>query len=167
MGTFPIPSGPAGRIDDHFEEQFGAALAKEVTARQAIPTVDAIAASRLSDILRESHGEYYQSGVAELTPEEAAEQLRHELSALTDDRFNHWARRLGFAVHQEMKAWENPVHILAYQYDWELLIDLADYASDDPTEATDANREAWERVADTLAHHAALENALAQLPLAA
>lgn len=82
--------------------------------------------------------------------------LEDALGHLPRDRREQAIELIRFAVHEEMKHRADPEHVLNAEHPYELLIDRAEYDSEDEfrVEGQDDNRERWELLADTAAFHA-------------
>lgn len=150
-------------FDAAFEKEHGEETARELLKQPKIDTPKALMAGPSVDLLRESYDEHFAYGAAERDRAAAEQLVRAELPHLSEERKNHWMRRIGFAVHVEMKHREDREFILHPENDWEVIIDRSDYGSDDELvdEGNDANLEVWELEANTAMALALDENAAA------
>ncbi|MHA7191097.1 hypothetical protein ACX80N_12485 [Arthrobacter sp. MDT2-16] len=158
----PAPEAPD--FDPEFEAAYGAALTNQLLKMPKSPIKDTLGASRLADYIRESHPDYMADGTAVHPRKDAFEMLEGELPYLDDDRRKHYAGLIRFAVHNEMKHYSNTEHVLSPDNDYELIIEKADYDSEDDFayRGQDENREQWERLANTACLAAINENIHAQ-----
>ncbi|WP_427019374.1 hypothetical protein ACQCSX_22030 (plasmid) [Pseudarthrobacter sp. P1] len=147
-------------FDYAFEASRGAALARELQSMPKVAAREAVNASRISDLLRDSYGIYRVDGSASQSRRQAVTNLEAVLGHLPRDRRDHHVELIRFAVHEEMKHWSDPAHVLNPEHGYELLIDRDDYRSEDDLleGGQDENRERWELLADTAAFHAAAED---------
>jgi hypothetical protein len=148
-------------FDEAFEGERGEKTLRALHALPANPLRGAVAASKYPDLLRDSYGSYFANGEAEADRGEATENLRQALSDLPPARRDEYVAMIGFAVHTEMKHYENPEYLLNQDHRYELLINLDSYPDfeEDPESATTDNREAWALLADNAAAAALSEAA--------
>jgi hypothetical protein len=68
-----------------------------------------------------------------------------------------------WAVHNEMKGYQDPGHVLNPDHPYEVLINTDNYADEDELVevGNDENRQAWATLADTAAFHAITADNLA------
>lgn len=148
-------------IDSAFEAEQGKETLRQLQALPSAPLRGAAAASKYSDLLRESYGSYFADGEAEADRGTAVESLRQALSDLPPARRDEYVALIGFAVHTEMKHNDNPEYLLSLDHEYEQLVDLVNYPDldEDPESATTDNREAWALLADNAAAAALAEAA--------
>lgn len=148
-------------FDAAFEAVHGQDTLHRLQALPATPLRGTVAASKYSDLLRDSYGSYFVNGEAEADRGEATDNLRQSLSDLPPARRDEYVSMIGFAVHTEMKHYENPEYLLNQDHRYELLINLDSYPDfdEDPETATTDNREAWALLADNAAAAALAEAA--------
>lgn len=151
-----LPVSPASEFDADFEAVHG----KEMTAAlQALPKIqirDAITASRTSDLLRDSYPEYWADGEAPQNRRDALDSLHRAFPNLEPAERFRYVDLIRFAVHNEMKGYQDPSHILNPDHPYEVLITTDNYADEDELleVGNDENRQAWAHLADTAAFHA-------------
>lgn len=158
-----VPANVDGPDFDYdFEADHGPGLRKELEALPRISARSAISASKVADLLRESYSAYWAGGIAQATRAEAVRGVEAALHHLPRDKREHAVELIRFAVHEEMKHWTDRGHVLNPEHSYELLIDQADYGSEDDLleDGQDENRERWETLANTAAYYAiAADNA--------
>ncbi|MCC3292991.1 hypothetical protein [Arthrobacter sp. zg-Y1110] len=157
-----MENNTAPDFDEAFEKDHGPALTRELLSLPKPGARELIAHAAPAHALRESYPEYWD-GKAPATRAEANAVVEAAFPFLTPSRRGHLATLIRFAVHTEMKHWDNPEFVLSPDHDYELLVSASDYV--DETEFTedgqDRNQSLWEELADTAAFHAAAENAAA------
>lgn len=147
-----------------FDATYDATRGQEtLKALQDLPDVGVRAtvnASRVSDLLRDSYGEYWEEGVDPQSRAAAVKALQETLPNLPGERRDRFVEMIGFAVHEEMKHYRDHAYAENVEHDWELLVDRDDYATQAGVEerATEDNREQWAFLADRAACHALSEN---------
>lgn len=148
-------------FDAAFEAEHGQDTLRQLQALPSSPLRGTAAASKYSDLLRESYGSYFADGEAEADRATATESLRQALSELPAGRRDEYVAMIGFAVHTEMKHYEDPEYLLNLEQPYEQLVDLVNYPDldEDPEQATTDNREAWALLADRAAAAALAEAA--------
>lgn len=142
-----------------FETAHGADMTRRLQALPDMPVRTAVAASKYSDLLRESYSCYFSNGEPEADRATATESLRQALGGLPAHRREEFVSLIGFAVHTEMKHFEDPEYLASADHRYELLVDAADYPGfdEDPATATEDNRAAWALLADKAAATALAE----------
>lgn len=148
-------------FDSAFEAEHGPETLRQLQELPPRPLRSTAAASKYSDLLRESYGCYFADGEAEADRATATESLRQALSDLPPARRDEYVALIGFAVHTEMKHNDNPEYLLSPDHPYEQLVDLVNYPEldEDPETATTDNREAWALLADNAAAAALAEAA--------
>lgn len=148
-------------FDGKFEAERGEVVLRKLNGLPAVPLRGAVAASKYPDLLRESYGSYFANGEAEADRGTATESLRQALSDLPPARRDEYVTLIGFAVHTEMKHYEDPAYFLNLDHRYEQLVDAVNYPDldEDPETATTDNREAWALMADRAAAAALAEAA--------
>lgn len=148
-------------FDTAFESAHGQELLTRLQALPPVPLRDAVTASKYPDLLRESYGCYFANGQTDADRATGNDSLRQALSGLPVDRRDEYVTLIGFAVHTEMKHYENPEYLASSDHQYEQLIDFAAYPEfeEEPFEATIDNREAWALLADQAAAAALTEAA--------
>lgn len=144
-------------FDYEFEAERGPGLRKELQALPKIPIRDAITASHVSDLLRDSYAVYWtDEDGAPQTRAEAVRNLEDALPHLPCDKREQQIELIRFAVHEEMKHWADRGHVLNPEHKYELLIDESDYQDEDDLleNGQEENLERWELLANTAALHA-------------
>lgn len=151
-----LPAAPAPEFDADFETVHG----KEMTAAlQALPKVqirDLITASRTTDLLRDSYPEYWADGTAPATRRDALDSLHRAFPHIDSAERFRYVDLIRWAVHNEMKGYQDPSHVLNPEHPYEVLITTDNYADEDELVevGNDENRQAWATLADTAAFHA-------------
>jgi hypothetical protein len=155
------PAGPQSPEFDHdFETAHGPVLARQLQSLPKVEVADQLAASRVADLIRDSYGEYWTDQQSQASRTEALAALAAALPNLTAGTRDRHMRLIRFAVHTEMKHWQDQSYVLNAEHGYELLIDPTDYDGEDNLldEGQDDNREQWAALADTAAAHALAEN---------
>ncbi|HEX9089779.1 MAG TPA: hypothetical protein VF867_19965 [Arthrobacter sp.] len=148
------PAGPD--FSPEFEAARGAELTKALQSLPKAPIREIIRASKTTDMLRDSYPENWIDGEAPQSRPDAVRSLEAAFPNLPATERDRHVELIRFAVHTEMKHWEDPGYVLNPDHPYELLIETADYDSDDDlTErGQDENRSGWATLADTAALHA-------------
>jgi hypothetical protein len=122
-----------------------------------------IAASNVTEFLREAYGVYWMDGRARAGVGASMVCFAAELPGLSDDRIEYWMSLARFAVQVEMKHWGDELYALDADHPYEILVDLSDYlpSDDEQLEASKDNRHRWAELAEIATHHAIAEEAFA------
>jgi hypothetical protein len=155
LSLIPAPvDGPD--FDYEFEADRGPGLRKELDALPKISVRSAINASHVSDLLRNSYSVYFANGEALYSRAEGVRHLEDALRHLPRDKREKQIELIRFAVHEEMKHWEDNGHVLNPEHKYELLIEESDYRDEDYLleNGQEENRERWEVLANTAAFYA-------------
>ncbi|MEH0110576.1 hypothetical protein V6N00_12770 [Tersicoccus sp. MR15.9] len=156
--AFPatITLADADPIDDAFEQENGLEMLAQLEALPQVKRAWDNDADHAIEALRETYPEY--TGVpadAERRPEVLAglRALFPDVDATELDRLIALIR---YAVHVEMKHWNNDSFVIALDYGHELLISPDNYDSDDELVdyGNDQNREKWQDLTNLAAHRA-------------
>lgn len=155
-----------GIIDARFEAMAGETLIRD---GEHLPRLSADrtlrAANLLVEPLRETYPAYIEDGTPAGDRAEALVSFHRRLDPLPYLSREYYLALVAYAVHTEMKFRANPAYILAPDHDFELLIDTADFETDE--DLLDAGvRENIERlaaIADTAAAYAVSDSQSAKL----
>lgn len=155
LSLIPAPvDGPD--FDYEFEADRGPGLRKELEALPKISVRSTINASHVSDLIRNSYSVYFSNGQAPYSRADAVRFLDDALKHLPRDQREKQIELIRFAVHEEMKHWEDSGHVLNPEHKYELLIEESDYSDEDDLleNGQEENRERWELLANTAAFYA-------------
>lgn len=155
LSLIPAPAdGPD--FDYAFEADRGPGLRKELEALPRIAVRSAVNASHVTDLLRDSYSVHFTNGETPYGRAEAVRHLENALRHLPRDKREKQIELIRFAVHEEMKHWADPGHVLNPEHKYELLIDESDYRDEDDLleNGQEENRERWEMLANTAAYYA-------------
>ncbi|MBP2215990.1 hypothetical protein [Arthrobacter sp. CAN_C5] len=110
--------------------------------------------------LYEAYGEYFVDGEARWNHKEAREIFDVTVPDLSDERRDHHAKLIGFAVHTEMKHWDDSGYLLSKDHEYEVLVDMGNYYSEDDVleRGSEDNRREWADLANLAAQEAYWEN---------
>lgn len=155
-----------GDIDARFEAMAGETLIRD---GEHLPRLSADrtlrAANLLVEPLRETYRAYLEDGTPAGDRSEALVSFQRRLDPLPYLNREYYLALVAYAVHTEMKFRANPAYILAPDHEFELLIDAADYETDeDLLEAgVRENIERLVAIADTAAAYAVSDSQSAKL----
>ncbi|MCO4263746.1 hypothetical protein NG697_12570 [Pseudarthrobacter sp. MDT3-26] len=118
-----------------------------------------IAASSITELLREAYGVYWTDGLPQTGTTEAAVNFAGALPNLPDARIDYWLGLARYAVQVEMKHWADEGYAHHADHAHEVLVDLNDYLDDDDEqlEASKDNRDRWAELAEITTHYAIAE----------
>lgn len=150
------PTAPAPDFSAEFEAARGQELTAALQALPAAPIREIIRASRTTDMLRDSYPENWVGDVAPQSRADAVHDLEGAFPNLPAADRDRYVELIRFAVHTEMKHWDDPGYVLNPDHPYELLIESVDYNGDDDLAESghDENRSRWATLADTAALHA-------------
>lgn len=157
----PIPFKPFDTVPEVFtaehESTHGKWMIESAAAHPALgarATRDA--AAYLVCPLRESYAEYWSEPADAEDRSKALEAFRRNLPYLPADVAESYLAMVAYAVHTEMKFRADPAYILDPDHAFELLIDPADYRSEDDLleSGVEENINRLEALADTVAAYA-------------
>lgn len=162
MTVLPFPAAPVPDLVPD-EERRGADLTAVLLALTDPGVRARIAASNVTEFLREADDVYWMDGRARASAAASAVCFAAELPGLSDDRIDYWMSLARFAVDVEMKHWADELYVLDPDHPHEILIDLSDYlpSDDEQLEASMDNRDRWAELADIATHHAIAEGTIA------
>ena len=148
-------------FDEAFETTHGPSLTRELLALPKPAAADLIALAGPADAIRESYPEYWEGGSAPLPRAVAVADMEAALADLPAGRREHLGTLIRFAVHTEMKHWDNTGYVLNPEHSYELLVEPSDYSTEESflEEGHEKNQTLWADLANTAAFHAAIENA--------
>ena len=153
-------------INPSFENITGKDL---IRAAEHLPRVSAKRSRRAADLLaqplRESHKDFWTNPEDAEDRAEAFATFRRRLPALAPMTAEYYLALVAYAVHTEMKFRADPAYILDPDHDFELLIDPADFDTEEDLlgAGLEENLERLETLADTAAAYALWANENAEL----
>ena len=157
----PIPFKPFETVPEVFTAEHEATYGKwMIESAAAHPALGARATRDAADYLvcplRESYAEYWSEPADAEDRAEALDTFRRNVPYLPADVAESYLAMVAYTVHTEMKFRADPAYILDPDHDFELLVDPADYRSEeDLLEAgVEDNIKRLEALADTVAAYA-------------
>lgn len=158
-----LPAALAPEFDSDFEATHGQSMAADLKALPKVQIRDLISASRTSDLLRDSYPEYWAGDEAPQSRRDALDSLHRAFPHLNPAERFRYVDLIRFAIHTEMKGYQDPGYILHPDQPYEVLINTDNYADEDELVevGNDENRQAWASLADTAAFHAITADNLA------